>query len=54
MLFRSTVREADRIIVMDQGRVAEEGRHEDLVAKDGLYAQLYRMQFQDKTKPEDR
>ena len=50
----STVREADKIIVMDQGRVAEEGRHEDLVAKDGLYAQLYRMQFQDKTKPEDR
>ena len=44
----STVREADKIIVMDKGRVAEEGRHADLVAKDGLYAQLYRMQFKDK------
>jgi ATP-binding cassette, subfamily B, bacterial MsbA len=41
----STVREADKIVVMDQGRVVEEGRHDDLLAKGGLYAQLYRLQF---------
>ena len=42
-----TVRNADWIYVMDQGRVAEEGRHDDLVAKGGLYAQLCRIQFRD-------
>jgi ATP-binding cassette subfamily B protein len=43
----ATVRAADRIIVMDEGRIVEEGRHDDLVAKDGLYARLARLQFQD-------
>lgn len=43
----STVQKADRIIVLDQGRIAEEGPHADLLAKDGLYAMLYRLQFQD-------
>jgi ATP-binding cassette, subfamily B, bacterial MsbA len=43
----STVREADKIVVMDRGRVAEEGRHDDLLAKGGLYAQLYRLQFKE-------
>ncbi|WP_283418238.1 ABC transporter transmembrane domain-containing protein [Sphingopyxis sp. Geo48] len=44
----ATVRAADRIIVMDEGRIVEEGRHDDLVAADGLYARLARLQFQDK------
>ncbi|MFN3652803.1 MAG: ABC transporter ATP-binding protein [Armatimonadota bacterium] len=41
----SIVRGADRIVVLDQGRVAEEGRHEELLARGGLYAEMYRMQM---------
>ena len=41
----STVREADLILVIDGGRVAESGTHHDLLARDGLYAELYRTQF---------
>jgi ABC-type multidrug transport system fused ATPase/permease subunit len=43
----ATVRRADRIIVMDRGRVAEEGTHEALLARDGIYAGLCRLQFAD-------
>jgi ATP-binding cassette subfamily B protein len=41
----STIREADQILVIDSGRVVERGRHSDLLAAGGLYADLYRTQF---------
>ncbi len=43
----STVQEANKIIVMDKGRVVEIGRHEELLAKRGYYSRLYEMQFKD-------
>jgi ATP-binding cassette, subfamily B, bacterial MsbA len=41
----STVENADRIVVLDAGRVVESGSHPELLARDGHYAMLYRMQF---------
>ena len=41
----ATVQKADRIIVMEQGRIIEEGNHQELMQRDGLYAKLARMQF---------
>ena len=43
----STVRVAQRIAVLDKGQICEIGRHEDLMARRGLYAKLYEMQFCD-------
>ncbi len=42
----STIKESDRILVMNQGHVVETGTHEELLAKGGFYAKLYRSQFE--------
>jgi len=47
----STVRNADRILVIDNGRIVEEGNHSELIKKKGLYSHLYEMQFREPEKP---
>ena len=41
----STIKEADRILVMKDGNIIEQGNHEELLKKQGFYAQLYESQF---------
>ncbi|SDI48954.1 lipid A export permease/ATP-binding protein MsbA [Propionivibrio dicarboxylicus] len=41
----STIERADRIVVLQHGRIVESGAHRDLLAQDGVYAQLYKLQF---------
>ena len=41
----STIKNADLILVMNQGNIVEQGTHEELIAKNGFYAQLYNSQF---------
>lgn len=47
----STVRNAEKIVVMEKGRVAETGSHEALIAKAGTYARLHRLQLSDDSEP---
>ena len=42
----STIENADVILVMNQGNVIEQGTHEELLARGGFYARLYRSQFE--------
>jgi ATP-binding cassette, subfamily B, multidrug efflux pump len=48
----STVRNADMIVVLHEGRIAEKGSHSELIEQDGLYKQLYEMQFKYDTEEE--
>jgi len=41
----STIRDADKIVVLKGGVVAEEGTHDELLARNGVYAELYKIQF---------
>jgi ATP-binding cassette subfamily B protein len=41
----SSVRDADQIVVLDAGRIVERGRHDELLAQNGIYADLYRKQL---------
>jgi ABC-type multidrug transport system fused ATPase/permease subunit len=43
----STIRDADQVLVMQAGQIVERGTHDDLLARGGLYAELYRRQFRD-------
>ena len=43
----STIKNADVILVMKDGDIIEQGNHEELLAKDGFYAQLYNSQFEE-------
>ena len=43
----STIQKADKIIVMDHGEIKEEGRHDDLLSRDGVYAHLHKMQYKE-------
>ena len=47
----STVRRADRILVVESGRIAEQGTHAELMSAGGLYRRLYELQFRDITEP---
>ena len=43
----STIRRADQILVVDDGRIVERGTHDELILRDGTYADLYRTQFEE-------
>ena len=41
----STIENADQIMVLDQGRIVDRGKHDDLIKKDGIYSKLHKIQF---------
>jgi len=43
----STIEHADQVLVLDEGRLVEQGTHAELIAKGGVYAHLHRMQFRE-------
>ena len=43
----STIQKADKIIVLDKGEIKEQGTHEELLERNGFYANLYRMQYKE-------
>jgi ABC-type multidrug transport system fused ATPase/permease subunit len=45
----STIQRADKILVLHQGELKESGNHQELLALNGLYARLYRLQYVDNT-----
>jgi ABC-type transport system involved in Fe-S cluster assembly fused permease/ATPase subunit len=49
----STIVDADQILVMDQGRIVEAGRHAELIARDGAYARMWAAQAQERERGED-
>ena len=48
----STVQHADRILVLDEGKIVEQGTHAELIGQNGLYSHLYELQFRDLDEPE--
>jgi ATP-binding cassette subfamily B protein len=48
----STVRDADQILVVDDGRIVQSGTHDELLDSGGIYADLYRTQFEGQAKAE--